>query len=128
MCPASVELGNDSISASVSVSEGNGDDDSITLDNGNIFGNDYTRAGCPGPTTHVGISDAVSVSNSSVRNLLIQQLLDGANNQITVNALGVASINPAGLLGGVTTSQGNGAGNSTTITGATTTRLRLISI
>ena len=118
--PASVELGNDSISASVSVSEGNGDDDSITLDNGNIFGTTTLVQGAGGPTTHVGNSDAVSVSNSSVRNLLIQQLLDGANNQITVNALGVASINPAGLLGGVTTSQGNGAGNSTTITGATT--------
>ena len=127
----SVTLGNDYIPASVSVSEGNANSsptspptgDSITVDNGDTFGTTTLLQGNGGPTptnpNSLGNYDTVSVSNSSANNLLIEQLLNGTNNKITVNALGIAAINPTGLHDGLTTSQGNGNGDITTITGVT---------
>ena len=117
----SVTLGNDNVPASVSVSEGNANGDSITV-NGDTFGTTTLLQGNGGPTNSnsLGNSDTVSVSNSSANNLLIEQLLNGTNNKITVNTLSIAAINPIGLHDGLTTSQGNGNGDITTITGVTT--------
>ena len=118
----SVTLGNDNIPASVSVSEGNANGDSITLNSGDTFGTTTLLQGNGGPTNpnSLGNSDTVSVSNSSANNLLIEQLLNGNNNKITVNTLSIAAINPIGLHDGLTTSQGNGDTDITTITGVTT--------
>ena len=114
-CAASVELGNDNIPASLSVSEGNGNGDSITVDNDDAFGTTTLLQGNGGPAAYVGNSDTVSVSNASVKDLTIEQLLNGTNNHITVNTLSIA---PTSF--GVTTSQGNGAGDTTAITLVTT--------
>ena len=117
----SVELGNDNIPASVYVSEGNANGDSITLDNGDTFGTTTLRQGNGGPTNlnSLGKSDTVKVGNAgvkaSVTDLNIEQRLDGTNNTITVNTLSVASTSF-----GVTTSQRNGAGDTTAITLVTT--------
>ena len=90
--PTAVELGNDSIPASVSVSEGNANGDSITLDNGDTFGTTTLLQGNGGPTNSnsLGNSDTVSVTNASVKNLTIQQLLNGNGDSITVNTLSVS--------------------------------------
>ena len=125
-----VKLGNDNIPASVSVSEGNANGDCITLDNGDTFGTTTLLQGNGGPTNpnSLGNSDTVKVSNSSANNLLIQQLLNGNNNNIKVSTLSIASINPIGLHDGLTTSQGNGNGDITTITGVTTLNMRPLPI
>ena len=92
------------------------------MDNGDTFGTTTLLQGNGGLTNSnsLGNSDTVSVSNSSANNLLIEQLLNGTNNKITVNALSIAAINPTGLHDGLTTSQGNGNRDITTITGVTT--------
>ncbi len=117
--PTAVELGNDSIPASVYVSEGNANGDYITLDKGDTFGGAATTLlqGNGGPTNSnsAGNLDTVSVTNASVKNLTIQQLLNGNGDSITVNTLSVASTSF-----GVTTLQGNGNGDTTAITLVTT--------
>lgn len=104
-----VNLSNNTIYGNVSVSQGNGDHNSITVGSGNIFGSTTLVQGAGGPSTSFGDSDRISVSNSSLNNLLIKQLLDGADNQIAIDALSIALINPTGPLQGITTIQGNGA-------------------
>src|SRR5262249_31929310 len=116
---ASVELSNDNIPGPVSVSEGNGNGDSITLGNGNTFGPTTLTQGGGGPTGAVGNSDAVSVDGGGYRSLTVNQLLDGTNNTITINNIVILPFNPAAS-DGVTTTQGNGAGDATTISGVTT--------
>src|SRR5262249_6616710 len=108
---ASVELSNDNIPGPVSVSEGNGNGDSITLGNGNTFGPTTLTQGGGGPTgAAVGNSDAVSVNGGRYRSLTVNQLLDGTNNTITINNIVILPFNPVGS-DGVTTTQGNGAGD-----------------
>src|SRR5262249_2961213 len=104
----------------VSVSKGNGNGDSITLGNGNTFGPTTLTQGGGGPTgAAVGNSDAVSVNGGHYRSLTVNQLLDGTNNTITINNVVMLPFNPVAS-DGVTTTQGNGAGDATTISGVTT--------
>ena len=116
--PAVVELGNDTIPGTAAVSEGNANSDSITVDNGNVFRYDHARAGRAGrpvPATSLGTSDTVSVTNATTKDLDIQQLLNGTTNHVNVDTVSVASTSF-----GVATSQGNGAGDTTTINLVTT--------
>jgi len=115
-----VHLGNNTIQGNVTVSQGNGDDNSITVGGGNIFGSTTLVQGAGGPTTSVGNSDRISVSDSTVKSLLVEQFLNGQGNQIVIDSIGIASINPAGPHQGVTATQGDGAGNLVTIAGVTT--------
>ena len=131
-CAASVELGNDNIPASVSVSEGNGNGDSITVDNGDTFGTTTLLQGNGGPTNSnsVGNSDTVSVGSGSYKNLTVEQLLNGTTNTITLGpSIVISPVNPTTstvvdgvtiVPDGVTTLQGNGAGDVTKISGVTT--------
>jgi hypothetical protein len=133
---SSVTLGTDTVPGSALVSLGNANKDSITLNSGNVFGQTALLEGNGGPTNSnsLGNSDTVSVAAGSYKNLSIKQLLDGTNSIITVGPGVVISPinNPAPVLvdtanpvsivpDGVETSQGNGAGDTTTITGVTTT-------
>ena len=72
------------------------------------------RAGGPGDLG-LGTADSVTVTNASAGNLDIEQLIDGTANTINVNTVSVASVSY-----GVTTTQGNGAGDTTTINLVTT--------
>ena len=127
-----VELGNDNIPASVLVSEGNANGDLITLNSGNLFGTTTLLQGNGGPTNSnsLGNSDTVSVGSGSYKNLTVEQLLNGTKNTITVSpGIVISPVNPTTstvvdgvtiVPQGVTTSQGNGAGDVTTISGVTT--------
>ena len=83
-----VELGNDNIPASVSVSEGNANGDSITLDNGDTFGPTTLLQGNGGPSdpNSLGNNDTVSVASGSYKNLTVEQLLNGTKNTITLSS------------------------------------------
>ena len=74
----------------------------------------------PPTPTPSAITIPSASATPAANNLLIEQLLNGTNNKITVNTLSIAAINPIGLHDGLTTSQGNGNGDITTITGVTT--------
>src|SRR5271166_448570 len=131
-CAASVELGNDNIPASVLVSEGNGNNDFITLTSGNSFGTTTLLQGNGGPfnAASLGNSDTVSVGSGSYKNLTVKQLLNGTKNTITIGpGIVISPVNPTTstvvdgvtiVPDGVTTLQGNGAGDVTTISGVTT--------
>ena len=128
-CPAQVELGNDNVPGTVSVSEGvgsypspNQSPDKITLDNGDTFGpTTLTQGAGPAVAGYNGSGEIVNVLGpNKINSLLIQQSASGNNNSITVTSLTVASV---GVLGGVppgvTTIQGNGNNDTTSITGVT---------
>ena len=109
---AAVELGNDTIPSNVFVKEGNANSDSITVDRGDVFGGTVLAQGVHLAT---GLTDSVTVTNSTAGNLTIYQWNDGTANTITVNNLSVA-----GVSFGVNTVQEDGAGDTTTINRVTT--------
>jgi hypothetical protein len=121
---AYVELGNDNINSStgpgpVTVSEGVDNADKIILDKlaggGDTFGVTTLSQGTgPAFAGGNGSADSVSVSNASVADLTIKQILNGNDASISVNILSVAQADV-----GVVTSQGNGNGDTTKITGVT---------
>jgi len=129
---SAVTLGNDSIPSSVAVSLGNANGDAITLNSGNSFGMTTLLQGNGGPSNPVslGNSDTVSVGSGSYKSLNVDQLLNGTKNTITIGpGILISPINstlPVVVDGvtivpnGVSTSQGNGAGDVTTIAGVTT--------
>jgi hypothetical protein len=118
-CPATVELGNDTVPGPVTVTEGNADGDSITLQNHDVFGPTTLIQHDGGPATYHGNNDSISVTNSSVVNLKAYQNflppVDGSGNTITVQNVTVALASF-----GVITSQGNGAGDTTLVNAVTT--------
>ena len=129
---SAVTLGNDSIPSSVAVSLGNANGDAITLNSGNSFGMTTLLQGNGGPSNSLslGNSDTVSVGSGSYKSLNVDQLLNGTKNTITIGpGILISPINstlPVVVDGvtivpnGVSTSQGNGAGDVTTIAGVTT--------
>ena len=129
---SAVTLGNDSIPTSVSVSEGNANGDSIMLNSGNSFGATTLLQGNGGPSNpnSLGNNDTVSVGSGSYRNLTVEQLLNGTKNTITIGpGIVISPVNPTTSTVvdgvtivplGVTTLQGNGAGDVTKISGVTT--------
>jgi hypothetical protein len=116
--PATVELGNDATNLGpVSVSEGVGNADTITLDQlaggGDTFAATTLAQGAgPAYAGSNGNGDSVSVSKANVADLDISQAVGGNGTTISVNTLSVA-------LGdfGLETSQGDGNGDTTTISG-----------
>ena len=111
---AVVELGNNMIPGPADVHEGYGNKDSITVDNGNLSGHTELYQGWVGDLG-LGTADSVTVTNATTGNLDIEQLIDGTANTINVNTVSVA-LNSYG----VTTTQGNGAKDTTTINLVTT--------
>jgi hypothetical protein len=122
---SSVTLTNNVVPGRVLVTLGNANADKITLTN-NTFGPTTLIEGNGGPAnplpgSSLGNSDTITVSGGRYQTLFAQQKLDGTNNIISISSIQVAALapnvpNPAG----VTTIQGNGAGDITTITGVTT--------
>jgi hypothetical protein len=136
---SSVRLANDTVPGAVSVSLGNANGDTITLLNNPAFGPTTLLEGAGGPAiptgspavgTSSGNNDTITVSGpatggtSHYTSLYAQQdvtLAGGTHETISISNIQVAYIasttpNPAG----VTTIQGNGAFDTTTITGVTT--------
>ena len=112
---AVVELGNNMIPGPAIVHEGYGNKDSITVDNGNLSGHTELWQGRVGRQPLLGTADSVTVTNATTGNLDIEQLIDGTANTINVNTVSVALVSY-----GVRTTQGNGAGDTTTINLVTT--------
>ena len=129
---SAVTLGNDSIPSSVAVSLGNANRDVIKLNSGNVFGMTTLLEGNGGPSnsSSLGNSDTVTVAAGSYRSLNVDQLLNGTKDSISIGpGIVIAAINPTTstmvdgvtiVPNGVSTLQGNGAGDVTTITGVTT--------
>jgi hypothetical protein len=122
--PAYVELGNDStivgsVAGPVTISEGVGNADKIILDKlaggGDTFGSTTLIQGAgPAFAGGDGNDDSTSASGIAVKDVTIDELLNGNGDSITVNAASVAL-----TCFGVATSQGNGDGDTVTITGVT---------
>ncbi len=129
---STVTLANDSIPSSVAVSLGNANGDTITLNSGNVFGMTTLLEGNGGPSnsSSLGNSDTVTVAAGSYRSLNVDQLLNGTKDSISIGpGIVIAAINPTTstmvdgvtiVPNGVSTLQGNGAGDVTTITGVST--------
>jgi hypothetical protein len=122
---SSVTMTGDVTPGRVAVTLGNANADKITLTN-DTFGPTTLIEGNGGPAnplagSSLGNSDTISVSLGKYQTLFAQQKLDGTGNQISISNIQVAFEapnvpNPAG----VTTIQGNGAGDVTTIDHVTT--------
>jgi hypothetical protein len=123
--PSTVTLFNDVAPGRVSVTLGNANNDAIRLTNDSfgpttlIEGNGGPAGALPGSS--LGNNDLISVTGGKYQTLFAQQKLDGTRNTITINSIQVAFEfsnipNPAG----VTTIQGNGAFDVTTVNAVTT--------
>jgi Bacterial Ig domain/Domain of unknown function (DUF4214) len=122
---SSVTMTNDVVPGRVLVTLGNANNDSISLTS-DTFGPTTLIEGNGGPANPVagsslGNSDTITVTGGKYQTLFAQQKLDGTRNTISISNIMVAYVatnvpNPAG----VTTIQGNGAFDTTTITGVTT--------
>jgi hypothetical protein len=125
---SSVMMTNDVTPGKVSVALGNANKDNIALTT-DTFGETTLIEGNGGPAnpvagTSLGNSDTITVTGGKYTNLFAQQKLDGTFNKISISNIQVAfefpNLAPAHNPAGVTTIQGNGAGDNTTITGVTT--------
>jgi hypothetical protein len=94
-CPATVELGNDTIAGTVNVQLGAANGDTILLQNGDKFGSTFLMEGN-------GNMDKITVLNAQVKDLDMEQG-NGNTDSITVNTVKVSLTSF-----GVFASQGNG--------------------
>jgi hypothetical protein len=128
---STITLRNDSVAGGVVASEGTANGDIITL-NGDTFGMTTLLQGNGGPTNSnsLGNNDMVTVSGGTYRSLNVDQLLNGTHDTINISGVLISPINSnvpvvvdgvTVLPNGIFTMQGNGALDSTSISGVGTT-------
>lgn len=115
-CPANVTLTNDKAGA-VDVDEGSARGDTITLNHDTFLSTELEQGNTIIPPMDKCDSqdDTVKVTNSAVRDLTVEQDLDGKNQSITVDTVTVSLTSF-----GVRTEQEDGDGSTSTVNAITT--------